>query len=148
VPVFVASAVCTVALGVEAVGSKLALLRRVAAPALGAYAIVVVLFSSGAGFPLSAPTAYLSVTLDQINLHDNPELSSVPNLHVNVTPYWETMWLAYFLRDQPVTLGAISYYSSAPPQGEWYLERADAPLAPGAEARPVNLTYRLVRMPS
>jgi hypothetical protein len=150
IPVFVACAICTASLLVEALGPRWPAVRRVAGPAFGVYAVVVVMFASGAGFPLgiNAPNTYLSVTLDQINLRDNPVIETVPELHVNTTPYWESMWIAYFLRDQTVTLAAVSYYAPSPPLGPWYLERNDAPLAPGAEATPINETYRLVRMPA
>ena len=74
-------------------------------------------------------------------------LPTLPSLHLNTGPYWETMWAAYFLRAVPVTLEADSYYPKTPATGPWYLERNDRPLTPGAEATRLNDTYRLVKMP-
>ena len=123
--------------------------RRVGYSALAAYAIAAVfVFAGGAGFPMrSAPTSYLSVTPDEIDLSVNPGLRNVPAVHINTDPYWETMWLAYFLRDKQVSLAQETYYGTSPPVSSWYVERNDRPLAPGAEATPLNATYRLVHMP-
>jgi hypothetical protein len=108
------------------------------------YATLAITFASGAGFPLRSPT-YLSVSLDQINLRYDDRLRALPSVHLNTEPYWETMWLAYFLRDTPVTLGPPTYYPVSAPQGPWYLERNDMPLQPGSTVTPLNATYRLVR---
>jgi hypothetical protein len=148
IPLFVAAAIALPALVVSSARQFASLWNRALTAALVFYGAVVLLFATGAGFPLSPPAAaYLSVTLDEINLRYDDQLAELPSLHINTSPYWETMWLAYFLRDVPVTLGPPTYYTTAPPAGPWYLERNDQPLAPGAEATQLNATYRLVEMP-
>jgi hypothetical protein len=147
IPIFVASAIVLVGLTVVSLRGRAALLQRAGPGAFAVYVAIVLLFSSGAGFPLSPPAAYFKLTADQINLQYDDRLAELPSLHVNTGPYWETMWIVYFLRDVPVTLQPDSYYPKTPAQGPWYLERNDQPLAPGAEATPLNGTYRLVKMP-
>jgi hypothetical protein len=148
IPLFVAAAVALADVAVTAVRRHGPLWNRALAAGLVFYGAVVVFFAPGAGFPLSPPAAeYLAVTLDEINLQHEDRLADLPSLHINTSPYWETMWLAYFLRDVPVTLGPLTYYATAPPNGPWVLERNDQPLAPGAEATELNETYRLVQMP-
>ncbi|HEX7095092.1 MAG TPA: hypothetical protein VF183_04375 [Acidimicrobiales bacterium] len=144
-PVFVAFSVALVSAAIPLARHFADSWRPALVGLLGAYAAVVVGFAGNAGFPLNGSTAYPRVTLDQISLHGDARLKNLPALHINTSPYWETMWLAYFLRDVPVTLAQPTYYAVAAPSGEWWLERNDQPLAPGTSATPLNATYRLVR---
>jgi hypothetical protein len=147
IPLFIASSISIVVLVVDTAVRRRDLWRRGAAIGLGAYGLLVVLFAvGGAGFPLGPTQSFVSVSLDQITLHDNPKLANLPSVHLDTSPYWDTMWVAYFLRDVPVTLDQPNYYSIAPAAGPWHLQRNDQPLAPGAQATPLNGTYRLVRM--
>ena len=111
---------------------------------LGAYALIATLFSTGTAYSLRSPSDYLAVTLDEIDLHFDGQLRQLPSLHLDTSPYWETMWLAYFLRDTPVTLGPVSYYPPSAATGPWVLQRNDQPVAAGATAIVLNTTYRLV----
>jgi hypothetical protein len=148
VPLFVACAVALFGLAMSLVRRFETSWRSAAYVVLGLYGAVALQFGSGTGFSMqAAPASYLSVTLDQINLQGDERLDELPSIHINATPYWETMWLAYFLRDLPLTLGQPTYYAPAAPVGPWYLERIDQPVPAGAEVTPLNETYRLTRMP-
>jgi hypothetical protein len=150
IPLFVGATIAMFGLTVKSLRGRAARLGVLGPALLVGYATIVLLFASGAGFPLRPPAAdaYLAVTADEINLGHDQRLANLPSLHINTTPYWETMWIAYFLRDVPVTLGPPTYYTTAEAVGPWYLERNDQPLAPRAEATPLNNTYRLVKMPT
>ncbi len=123
--------------------------RRVGYAGVVGYGLLAVLvFAPGEGFPIgAAKDSYLSVTADDVDLSTNPMLAGHRDLHLDTDPYWESMWLAYFLRDKEVSLQADTYYEQSPPISDWYIERNDQPLATGARAERLNDTYRLVHVP-
>lgn len=149
IPLFVAATLALVALVAFTWARRPQLGTRVGYSLLVTHVGVTgFVFAAGAGFPLrTPPVEMLSVTPDQIDLGVNPLLDDVDVIHVNTAPYWETMWVAYFLRDKRLSLGPLTYYAVAPPAGDWYLERNDQPVPPGADAIPLNTTYRLTHIP-
>jgi hypothetical protein len=88
-----------------------------------------------------------SVSLDQINLQTDPRLASMHALNVNVGGVWDTMWVAYFLRDKQLYIQSPSAFIVEPPTAEWTLTRADQvppdELSDGTYL-PLNPTYGLV----
>ena len=46
-------------------------------------------------------------------------------LNVNVGGVWDTMWVAYFLRDKQLYIQSPSAFIIEPPTAEWTLTRAD-----------------------
>jgi hypothetical protein len=149
VPIVVVFALGLVLLAAFTMTQHRDLWRRLAYGGLIGYAaIVVFVFASGAGFPLRIhPSIYLSVSPDQVDLSAHPRLEELDALHIDTTPYWDTMWLAYFLRDKQLSLGPDNYYATSEPVSPWSIQRNDAPLPPGTDAVPLNATYRLVRSP-
>jgi len=147
IPLFVAVCLALVVLVAFSATKRADVSRQIGWGVLAGYFVVTgLVFASAVGFPLRS-SGFLSVAPDQIDLEVNPHLDDIDELHINVAPYWETMWLAYFLRDHDLTLATESYYPPAAPVGRFYIERNDVPVAPGADAIPLNNTYRLVRMP-
>jgi hypothetical protein len=118
--------------------------------AVGTLALFGLVLGTGAGVGLlEKPATYLSVTKDQTDLETNPNLVNIHQLNVNVSPFWETMWLAYFLRGKEITLAAKSYMRTHPAQSRWSIERNDMPApAPGSRSIRLNDTYRLVEAPA
>lgn len=85
------------------------------------------------------------------DLPNNPALAGLTEINLNLSPFWEEMWAAYFLRHVPrVNLMTTNYYGKAPPlPSAWTLQRADlTPEAPGVRRVPVNERYVLVDKPS
>jgi hypothetical protein len=147
VPLFVAATLMLLAFAVMSARKHTQTWHQVGIGLLLVNMLVVVTFASGQGFPLRA-TGYPSVSRDEADLEHNPALKNIPALHLNTPPYWETMWLAYFLRKHQVSLAAETYYAIATePVSHYYIERNDQPAAPGAEITKLNETYRLVKMP-
>lgn len=85
-----------------------------------------------------------------IDLETNPALDSLQSINVNLPPYWEAMWDAYFLRRiQRVNIIVPTYYAPAPPSPGWTLQRADlTPVIPGVTRIVLNERYILVDTPS
>lgn len=93
------------------------------------------------------------VLVDQrlADLEHNSALRGLSEINVNLTPYWEEMWAAYFLRDIPrVNLMTTTYYGKVPPlPSAWTLQRVElTPETPGVRRIPVNDRYVLVDKPS
>jgi hypothetical protein len=96
--------------------------------------------------PTSAPPI-TSVTLDQIDLETDSRLASMQALNVDVAGVWDSIWVAYFLRDKQLYIQSPSTFVIAPPAAEWTLTRADQ--VPAVELSdgtyvPINATYGLV----
>jgi hypothetical protein len=82
------------------------------------------------------------------DLGTNLSLGRLKELNIDLSPYWESMWASYFLRDKTVYLLQPTYYPSSVPKAEWTLERVDSgPLPVGQPSVPVNERYRLVQQP-
>jgi hypothetical protein len=147
IPLFVAVVLVTLVVAIMSTTRWPDITRRVGYGALLTHMVVVISFASGVGFPLRA-NGYLSVSLDEADLQHNPALKNIPALHVNTSPYWETMWIAYFLRNHELSLAPETYYPPATvPISHYYIERNDTPAAPGAIITKLNETYRLSQMP-
>jgi hypothetical protein len=148
-PLFVAAFCGVVLLAAEA-AKRFPAIQRAAALGVGAYAVVVLLLSTSAGVSESIATPrgwYSEVSLDQINLDGTPALRGIDQINVDVNEYWESMWMAYFLRDKQIYLARPTYYPSAAPIGDIWLQRNDsgAPTADFEMVAVLNDTYRLVR---
>jgi len=148
IPLFVASTLAIVVIACFSAVRHPRFWRRVGYGLIGAQMGIAVVLAGGEAFPLGAQADhYLSVTLDQVDLRSNPRLASTEVLNLDTQPYWETMWLAYFLRDKQLTLAPPTYYPTSPPRGRWYIERTGSLTTAGAQVTPLNSTYRLVRVP-
>ena len=68
-------------------------------------------------------------------------------LNVNVGGVWDTMWVAYFLRDKQLYIQSPSAFIIEPPTAQWTLTRADQvppdEISDGTYT-PLNATYGLV----
>ncbi len=110
-----------------------------------AYCVVAVSNSGDLGFGVGSRPA-LILTVDQTTIDASPALEGIAALNIDVSPFWETMWLTYFLRDRAaLRLAQPSYYAIAAPAPGWTLQRRDAPTNGAVEVRVVNDTYQLVR---
>ncbi len=146
-PIFAAGALVVVGL---ALGRPLA--RRVpraaqAVPVVLALAVAVAAYRESGeqlGPPLREdhPAAYADVGLS--HLEDNPELAGVDQLDVDVNPYWDTMWVVYFLPDTTLHLLQPSYFASTPPASAWILTKRVGELS-GAPYVPLTERFRLER---
>jgi hypothetical protein len=84
-------------------------------------------------------------TPEQADLSTNPAFDDVSALNVDLSPYWDTMWAAYFLQDKTLRLQSVSYYPLAPVEPGWSL----IPMTPalsGPTVRPVNRAYELLHV--
>ena len=89
-------------------------------------AACLVLLGPMLAFTMPAPAPPVtSVSLDQINLETDPRLAPMRALNVNVGGVWDTMWVAYFLRDKQLFIQSPSAFIIEPPTAEWTLTRAD-----------------------
>ena len=87
-----------------------------------------------------------SVPVELSTLTSSPAFDDVDELNIDLGPYWESMWAAYFLRDHHLHLVQPTYYAVSSPTATWTLLRRDAPVPPGTvEVRLINGTYQLVR---
>ena len=120
--------------------------RSRAAGVLLAFVGLTVYVASPTSMGLTA-TSYVSLNLDQITIGESPALEGVTNLHIDAAPYWESMWLTYFLRDKTLTIQNPTYYPISPPAGDLWIQRIDSgPPAEGFETvAEFDATYRLVR---
>jgi hypothetical protein len=106
---------------------------------------IIVVFPATVTFRQMDQAHEAVVTRDQALLTDSPALSDIQELQISVNPYWDGMWVAYFLRDKTLYLTSPTYYptSNAPDRPVWQLELTTTPVEPGAQVVPVNATYRL-----
>jgi hypothetical protein len=112
-----------------------------------AYCVLVSMDAAAATFPLGRPFPPATVPLDLSSLETAPQLASIDELNVDVAPYWEATWVAYFLRDHDLRLVDPSAYAIAEPTATWTLQRVDSPGPVAAlEVIPINATYQLVRL--
>lgn len=91
--------------------------------------------------------------VDQLlaDLENNSALHGLREININLSPFWEEMWAAYFLRDTPrINLMSTSYFPTAPAdQTAWTLQRVElTPDTPGVRRVLVNERYVLVDKPS
>jgi hypothetical protein len=113
----------------------------------GAYLLVVTALATTASFPVgAAPSSYYSVNSDMAALAKSPHLRSVTSVNINTNTQWDTMWLAYFLRNKQVFPLSYSYLPIQKPGSDWTVERNDSPASAG-QVIPLNATYRLVYQP-
>jgi hypothetical protein len=110
------------------------------------YLLTVTALAAPASFPLAAsPAAYDSVSVDAATIASNPQLKALRSVNVDVNPGWDTMWLAYFLRNKEVYLVSLSFFAPmVKPKAEWTIEPIDGPPKPGDAIR-LNAMYQLVR---
>jgi len=111
-------------------------------------AACLVLLGPMLAFTMPAPAPPVtSVSLDQINLETDPRLAPMRALNVDVGGVWDTMWVAYFLRDKQLYIQSPSPFIIEPPTAEWTLTRADQvppdEISDGTYT-PLNATYGLV----
>ncbi|HEX2039286.1 MAG TPA: hypothetical protein VHF47_06075 [Acidimicrobiales bacterium] len=120
---------------------------RAAVPVLVATALLVV----GTANARTASLGIVQVVDGSMEeLGDSAAVRALPAVNIDLSPYWETMWAAYFLTEAGVgTIHPVSasYLTGSAAHAEWTLQRTDdpRPLLPGREVRPVNDDYRLVR---
>ena len=74
--------------------------ERIASAAGIAYCVVASANSGTVGYAVGSTGPSLAVTSDLATLDTNPGLDGIEELNVDVAPYWETMWVSYFLRDR------------------------------------------------
>jgi hypothetical protein len=113
---------------------------------VGVYAVVLLAMSSFASFPATASIQqYVETSPDQIRLQQSPKLKDIASVNIRVNPYWDTMWVVYFLREKTVYPLSLSYYPTVAAGSDWTIERNDQPLeATALESVKLNDTYRLV----
>lgn len=98
-----------------------------------------------------AGQGWLLVNQTLADLGNNTALKGLTEININLTPFWEEMWAAYFLRDIPrINLMSASYYAKVPPDPTaWTLQRVElTPDTPGVKRVQVNERYVLVDKPS
>jgi hypothetical protein len=116
---------------------------------VGMVGILLILGSLvGLSLPSGRPPGAV-MTADQRGLEGHPAFAGIESVNVDVREYWDTMWVAYFLRDlDQVYLLNPSYYPVSAPGSPWTLTRADSEAVttvdPGSVIA-VNSTYVLVR---
>jgi hypothetical protein len=120
--------------------------ERFALAACVAYCVVASVNSGTVGFAIGSTGPGLEVTNDLTTLGTNPGLAGIEELNVAVNPFWETVWVSYFLRDRTALRlqGSSAFVESAPAPG-WTLQHRGAPTDGALEVRPVNATFELVR---
>jgi hypothetical protein len=85
------------------------------------------------------PAVYVDAGLS--HLHDNPALAGIGAVNIDVAPYWDTMWAAYFLDDRTVYLESENYYGVTAPAADWTV----VPRPPNLSGSPyVPLTERFL----
>jgi hypothetical protein len=84
------------------------------------------------------------VDLGLADLEHNPALSDLPELNLDVGPYWDTMWATYFLRDHRLSIQSPNYYVQRPAAYDWTVLPA-APQLSGPSFRPLNERFMLER---
>ncbi len=120
--------------------------ERIALAAGIAYCVVASANSGTVGYAVGSTGPSLAVTNDLATLDTNPGLDGIEELNVDVAPYWETMWVSYFLRDRvALRLEEASYFSTSAPVPGWTLQHRDGPTDGALEVRPLNDSYELVR---
>lgn len=124
-------------------------LRPMLAVVVAPYLVAVVALSTNVDFPaVAGRDRYVSVTLDQINVGHSPALDGIDRVNVRAAPYWETMWLAYFLRDREVNLLSASYFPAGGEPAEWTVQPVTEQVPAWVDVIELNASYRLVREPS
>jgi hypothetical protein len=96
---------------------------------------------------LAGSSRNLMVTADMASVAKNPQVRMLKSLNIDTNLNWDTMWLAYFLRDKQVYCLHESYFPVQKAGAEWSIERNDAPPT-STEVVRLNATYRLARHPS
>ena len=150
VPIVVGTASMTVLLAVNIVLSRLVrsdMAHRISVTIGFAYIVLMVSNSGAVTFPTGTGTPRATLSPDFFALEDPDLLSGVHEVTIDLGPYWETMWAAYFLRSvDRVVLRQPSYYPVASDLTEWRLQATTGELSTEfLEARPVGQTMILVR---
>jgi hypothetical protein len=94
------------------------------------------------GPPLAGDRPVVFTDVGLAHLEDAPALQELEQLNVAVDPWWDTMWVAYFLPDVDLYLQQPSYYAVSEPVPGWTLTERVGQLG-GAPYVPVSERFQL-----
>jgi hypothetical protein len=144
-PTLVALTVTVAAVAVEQlVTARLRWRRGAALVVTGAFAVIATANTgAGEGTALRDRRKFQFVSSEHYGLAADPMLKDLTELNINVGPYWDAMWAAYFLSGKHLYLQQPSYYPTSQPRALWTLVSRVGSMH-GPAVHDVNARFRLI----